>query len=61
VLLEQAGSHSARLVDLFKPVKGWRDILESDRKGNWRLRLPAPSGDQARKRHFRRPALQLVR
>jgi hypothetical protein len=61
MLLEQAGSYSARLVDLFKPVKGWRDIIESDRKGNWRLRLPARTDDQARKRHFRRPALHLVR
>jgi hypothetical protein len=39
VLLAGAGSSSTRLSDLFKSQREWRQLIESDRRGNYRLRL----------------------
>ncbi len=61
VLLQQAGSESSRVVDLFGPLEGWRTILCSDNAGNWRLNLPDLPRQGAIKRAFRRPWLRLVR
>lgn len=41
-LLRQAGSHSTRLVDVFKRHPDWRDLIESDGCGAYRLRLAIP-------------------
>jgi predicted secreted protein len=60
--LEQAGSESTRLVDVFGPMPGWRKILLCDRCGNWRLNLPdRPERHVAFRRLFRRPSLRLVK
>jgi hypothetical protein len=37
-LLAAAGSSSTRLADLFKSQRDWRQLIESDRRGNDRLR-----------------------
>jgi hypothetical protein len=37
-LLAAAGSSSTRLADLFKSQRDWRQLIESDRRGNYRLR-----------------------
>jgi hypothetical protein len=39
VLLAGAGSSSTRVADLFKSQRDWRQLIESDRRGNYRLRL----------------------
>lgn len=42
-LLEQAGSSQTKLGDLFKGVGNWRELIESDGAGSYRLRLdPGP-------------------
>jgi hypothetical protein len=38
-LLAVAGSSSTRVSDLFKSQRDWRQLMESDRRGNYRLRL----------------------
>jgi hypothetical protein len=38
-LLEKAGSQQMKLGDLFKSVKNWRELIESDKQGYYRLRL----------------------
>jgi hypothetical protein len=38
-LLAGAGSSSTRVADLFKSQRDWRQLIESDRRGNYRLRL----------------------
>ncbi len=38
-LLDKAGSGSPRVRDLFKSKKGWRDLILSDGKGNYRLNI----------------------
>jgi hypothetical protein len=38
-LLAAAGSSGTRLADLFKSQRDWRQLIESDRRGNYRLRL----------------------
>lgn len=37
-LLAAAGSSSTRVSDLFKSQRDWRQLIESDRRGNYRLR-----------------------
>jgi hypothetical protein len=39
--LHQAGSGCTRLSDSFKSQPNWRQLIESDGKGRYRLRLPA--------------------
>lgn len=39
-LLHTAGSACTRLADLFKSQRHWRQLIESDRRGRYRLRLP---------------------
>jgi hypothetical protein len=39
-LLHAAGSACTRLADLFKSQRHWRQLIESDRRGRYRLRLP---------------------
>jgi hypothetical protein len=39
VLLEQAGSSSSNLGTLFKSQRAWKELIESDGRGNYRLRL----------------------
>jgi hypothetical protein len=39
-LLTSAGSACTRLSDLFKSQRHWRQLIESDRRGRYRLRLP---------------------
>ena len=39
-LLHAANSASPRLVDLFKSQRDWRQLIESDGRGRYRLRLP---------------------
>jgi len=36
-ILEQAGSQSFRMSDIFKSQPGWRDLIWSDRRGSYRL------------------------
>lgn len=36
-ILEQAGSQSLRMSDVFKSQPGWRDLIWSDRRGSYRL------------------------
>lgn len=50
-LLRDAGSHSVRLVDVFKRHPDWRDLIESDGCGAYRLKL---SNGLAPSRFFRR-------
>jgi len=38
-LLYQAGSKSIALRELFKSQTNWQQLIESDRKGSYRLRL----------------------
>ena len=38
-LLAGAGSSSTRVSDLFKSQRDWRQLIEFDRRGNYRLRL----------------------
>jgi hypothetical protein len=38
-LLSEAGATSMRMSDVFKSKKGWRDLIVSDRRGRYRLRL----------------------
>ena len=37
VLLQKAGSSSVRMADVFKSQPQWRKLIESDRRGNYRL------------------------
>ncbi|WP_209426931.1 hypothetical protein [Pararhodobacter sp. SW119] len=39
VLLADAGAHCHRMSDLFKSQKDWRVLIDSDRRGNYRLTL----------------------
>lgn len=39
-LLARAGSSSARLADVFKSQRRWRQLIDSDGRGNYRLRSP---------------------
>lgn len=43
-LLYKAGSESIRMRDLFKSQSGWKEIIESDHKGNYRLKFPKNIG-----------------
>ncbi|WP_309082845.1 hypothetical protein [Chelativorans sp.] len=61
VLLSQAGSASSRMVDLFAPLEGWRNILRCDHRGRWRLNIPDRQSASGIQRTFRRPKLYLVR
>ena len=36
-ILYKAGSHTTRVSDLFKSQPNWRLLIESDRRGNYRL------------------------
>ena len=38
-ILEEAGSNLLRMIDLFKSQPQWRSLIESDRRGSYRLRL----------------------
>jgi hypothetical protein len=38
-LLSGAGATSMRMSDVFKSKTGWRDLIVSDRRGRYRLRL----------------------
>ncbi|NRB10184.1 MAG: hypothetical protein HRU35_00995 [Rickettsiaceae bacterium] len=38
-LLYKAGATTMRLSDLFKSQPKWRNLIESDRRGNYRLKL----------------------
>lgn len=40
-LLNHSGSQAMRFQDVFKNKKGWRDIIESDGRGHYRLKLKA--------------------
>jgi hypothetical protein len=44
-LLHDAGSRSLRLADLFKRHPDWRDLIESDPCGLYRLKLNVPTAD----------------
>jgi len=44
-LLREAGSHSIRLVDVFKRHPDWRELIESDGCGAYRLKLDGPAAD----------------
>jgi hypothetical protein len=37
IVLEKAGSNSVRMADVFKSQPHWRKLIESDRRGNYRL------------------------
>ena len=37
IVLEKAGSSSVRMADVFKSQPQWRKLIESDRRGNYRL------------------------
>lgn len=37
LVLEKAGSNSIRMADVFKSQPHWRKLIESDRRGNYRL------------------------
>jgi hypothetical protein len=52
-LLREAGSHSTRLLDVFKRHPDWRDLVESDGCGAYRLKLP---GALERSQYFRKQA-----
>jgi hypothetical protein len=39
-ILEQAGSASVRMADVFKSQPNWRKLIRSDRRGLYRLALP---------------------
>lgn len=39
VVLARAGSSCTRIADLFKKQPGWRMLIQSDRRGNYRLNL----------------------
>lgn len=41
VVLAKAGSLSTRMSDVFKSQPQWRSLVESDRKGRYRLLLPS--------------------
>jgi hypothetical protein len=58
LLLDSAGSGSDRMVDLFKTQPRWRDLILSDRKGNWRLNVPDVRSRS--QRAYRRPRLMVV-
>jgi hypothetical protein len=47
-LLREAGSQSLRLVDVFKRHRDWRDLIESDGCGAYRLKLQVRVADQAK-------------
>jgi hypothetical protein len=53
-LLRTAGSQSTRLLDVFKRHPDWRDLIESDGCGAYRLKLPRRR--LARTQFFRRRA-----
>ena len=38
-LLSAAGSRSLKMVDVFKSKPEWRELIQSDRRGNYRLRV----------------------
>ena len=38
MILSQAGSRSLKMLDVFKSKPGWRDLIQSDGRGNYRLR-----------------------
>ena len=38
LILSQAGSRSLKMLDVFKSKPGWRDLIQSDGRGNYRLR-----------------------
>lgn len=38
IVLDKAGSSSVRMADVFKSQPQWRKLIESDRRGNYRLR-----------------------
>jgi hypothetical protein len=40
LILGEAGSVSTRMADVFKSQPHWRRLIESDRRGRYRLRLP---------------------
>lgn len=40
VVLADAGSLSTRMADLFKSQRHWRELIESDRRGHYRLASP---------------------
>lgn len=44
VLLQKAGSSSVRMADVFKSQPHWRKLIESDRRGNYRLCRGAQNG-----------------
>jgi hypothetical protein len=50
-LLRDAGSHSTRLLDVFKRHPDWRDLIESDGCGAYRLKI---SCGLARSQFFRK-------
>ncbi|WP_422927457.1 hypothetical protein [Singulisphaera sp. PoT] len=39
-LLDGAGSHAARLRDVFKSKRDWRRVILSDKRGSYRLNVP---------------------
>lgn len=40
-VLAEAGSSCTRLADLFKTQPDWRELIQSDRRGKYRLNLPS--------------------
>jgi hypothetical protein len=38
-LLTTAGSRSLKMVDVFKSKPEWRELIQSDGRGNYRLRF----------------------
>jgi hypothetical protein len=39
VLLAEAGSKQSKMHDVFKGQKNWQELIESDGRGQYRLRL----------------------
>ena len=39
-VLNASGSSSLRMVDVFKSQSGWRELIHSDGRGNYRLNIP---------------------
>ncbi len=59
-LLNNSGSQAMRFQDVFKNKKGWRDIIESDGRGHYRLKLKAkqsykpPAGSLSKQQQLER-------
>jgi hypothetical protein len=53
-LLEEADASTMRLIDLFKRKPAWRQMIEADGKGRYRLNIDLLSPERRRIRFYRR-------